>query len=114
MSLRDKRTCPVCRVKFEPTVIWQICDTPKCATVLRVRRFRARKRFGGDDGGGGGGGRQRRLFPKPVLVKPAKPVPMPEPTLFEIETELHATYGGAVEVGRDGSERPIRNVTGIM
>ncbi len=75
-----------------------MCDTRECANVLRVRRCRARKRFGGDDGGGT---RQRRLFPKPLLTKPPKPVPVVEPTLFE--TDLLASFGGAAEYARDGS-----------
>lgn len=113
MSLSAKRTCPVCQLKFDPIVEWQVCDTQKCATVLRVRRFRARKRFGGDDDGGGG--KQRRLFPKPMLAKgkPPRPTPVVEPTLFE--GDLLATIGGSVEY-REGedSPRPIRNIPGIM
>jgi hypothetical protein len=99
MSLRVKRTCPVCQAKFDPIVEWQVCDTRKCTNVLGVRRFRARKRSGGGDDGGG---RQRRLFAKPVLVKakPPKSAPVAEPTLFE--TDLLATFGGAAEYLGDG------------
>lgn len=107
MSLHSKRTCPVCNAKFEPVVEWQVCDTPRCTAVQKMRRFRARKRHGGDDGGGG---RQRRLFPKPILAKPPKAAPVAEPTLFE--TEVQATFAGAVEYALDGASRPIR--TGIM
>jgi hypothetical protein len=65
-----------------------------------VRRFRARKRYGGDDGGGG---KQRALFAKSVLAKakPPKPAPVIEPNLFE--SDLLATFGGGGEYGRDGS-----------
>lgn len=111
MSIQLKRTCPVCQTKFDPVVEWQVCDTPRCTAVLKMRRYRARKKFGGDDGGGGG--RQRRLFPKPMLVKPAKLVPVPQPALFE--TDLLATIGGSVEYkGGEDSPRPIRNIPGIL
>lgn len=72
---------------------------------MRVRRLRERKRYGGGDDGGGGG-RQRRLFPKPALAKPPKPVPVAEPTLFG--SDLLATLGGAVEYGQN-SASPIRD-----
>lgn len=100
MSLSTKRRCPVCEAKFEPLVEWQVCCTPEHGVVLRMRRYRERKRCGGGDDGGGG--RQRRLFPKPLLTKgkPPRPVPVAEPTLFE--TDLLASFGGAVEYGRDG------------
>jgi hypothetical protein len=102
MSLASKRTCPVCREKFDPIVDWQVCCTPDHAVVLRMRRYRARRRAGGGDDGGGGT-RQRRLFPKPLLVKtkPPRPAQVHEPTLFE--TDLLATFGGAVEYAGDGS-----------
>lgn len=118
MSIATKRTCPVCKTKFDPTCEWQVCDTRSCANVLRVRRFRQRKRFGGDDGGPGGG--QRMLFPKTAVAKAkhAKAAPVPEPTLFE--AEMHATFGGAIEfygdaeTGEETGLRPIRGTTGIM
>ena len=102
MSPLAKRTCPVCHVKFEPVVEWQVCDTPRCTAVQKMRRYRARKRCGGGDDGGGG--RQRRLFPKPSLVKakPPKTAPVPEPTLFG-ESDLQASLGGAAEYHGDGS-----------
>jgi|SRR5579864_4880987 len=100
MSLGIKRTCPICQVKFNPVVEWQVCDTERCSSALRMRRFRERKRCGGGDDGGGGG-RQRQLFPKPVLAKPPKVEPAPAPTLFE--NDLLASFGGAVEYAKDGS-----------
>ena len=102
MSIRSKRTCPVCETKFDPTVDWQVCDTPRCTAVLKMRRYRARKRCGGGDDGGGGS-RQRALFAKTAhaKAKPPKPAPVPAPTLFE--TDLLATFGGAVEYARNGS-----------
>jgi hypothetical protein len=101
MSIRSKRTCPVCETKFDPTVDWQVCDTPRCTAVLKMRRYRQRKRCGGGDDGGGG--KQRRLFPKPLLTKakPPKAAPVAEPTLFE--ADLLASFGGAVEFGGNGS-----------
>src|SRR5579863_6647678 len=107
MSLQGKRTCPVCQTKFAPTVDWQVCDTAKCATALRVRRFRARKRCGGGDDGGGPGRRpQLGLFPKPP--KPAKRVRVPEPTLFPDDAGgLLATLGGAVTLGGEDGQVPI-------
>ena len=105
MSLRAKRTCPVCQTKFDPIVEWQVCDTRKCTNVLNVRRFRARKRNGGDDGGGPHGRRaQLGLFPKPPAKAP-KLAPVPEPMLFPTSdgSALVATFGGAAEYRQDGS-----------
>lgn len=105
MSLHSKRVCPICQAKFDPIVDWQVCDTERCAAVLRMRRFRARKRCGGGDDGGGGG--QRRLFPmlvKSKRPKPAKRVHVPEPTLFPDDAGgLLATLGGPIEYEADGS-----------
>jgi predicted nucleic acid-binding Zn ribbon protein len=77
MSIGPKRTCPVCREKYAPIQEWQVCCTPKCANVLRVRRFRARKQGGGDDGGGGGKRRQLALFSKESVS--AKRIKQPRP-----------------------------------
>ena len=100
-----RRICPICQNKFDPTQAHQICCTPTCSNVRRVRLFRARKRFGGDDGGGG---RHRApqlgLFPKLAKAKPPKPARVPAPRLFpEDEGGLIATFGGAVTYGQDGS-----------
>jgi len=43
------RTCPICQIKFDPTRAHQICCTPACSNVSRVRLCRARKRCGGGD-----------------------------------------------------------------
>jgi CGNR zinc finger len=96
------RTCAAddCKMRFEPYSIDQLYCSPQCGNRMRVRRCRSKKRYGGDDGGGG---RQRRLFPKPALVKgkPPKHTPVATPNLFE--TDLLATFGGGVEYGSDGS-----------
>jgi hypothetical protein len=87
--------------EFDPVNPLKKFHSVQCQTRTRLRRWRKSKRCGGGDGGGGG--KQRRLFARPVLAKakPPKHAPVAEPTLFE--TELHATFGGAVEYGQPGS-----------
>lgn len=80
------RACANCQDKFTPRVDWQECCTSQCASALRQRRYRARHRKGGGPKGGGNGGGGGA------------------PTLFDgLDSGLHATIGGAVDYGRDGS-----------
>jgi hypothetical protein len=81
------RTCAAanCIATFELdplNPVKKFCS-PQCATRTRVARKRARDRANGG-GDNGGGGKQRRLLPRPLLVKakPPKSAPAPEPSLF--------------------------------
>jgi hypothetical protein len=105
------RTCAAakCAKRFEPYCIDQIYCSDRCRTRMNVRALRDRRKHGGDPDGGG---RQRRLFPKLLKTKPPQSAPrVPEPTLFE--TEMRATYGGSVEYGKDGSQRPISTIRSL-
>jgi hypothetical protein len=99
-----------CNNRFEPYSIDQIYCSPRCRTRMGVRAFRNRLKHGGDDDGGGG--RQRRLFPKPALLKakPPKAAPVAEPTLFETDLLAQAWQGRRVRAKR--VPRPI--IPGIM
>lgn len=87
---------------------WQEFCSDRCATRVRVRRYRARK-HGGGNGGPSGGKRQPTLFSRSELHrrKPAKSTLAPKPKqdgLFpEDGAALYASFGGAVSYNHDGS-----------
>src|ERR1700691_4158346 len=91
-------------VEYDPLNPLKKFCSRQCGTRTRVRLLRERRRRAGGGPNGGGGRKQRRLFPRPLLTKPPKSVPVAEPTLFE--TDLLATLGGAVEYRGEDYPRP--------
>lgn len=85
--------------EFDPANPLKEYHSIQCQRRMRMRRLRNKNRTDGPSGGG----RQRRLFPNPP--KAAKRVRIPEPVLFPDDgaSGLHATIGGAVEYGQNGS-----------
>lgn len=82
---------------------WQECCTEQHASRVRMRRYRARKRYGDDGGGGPGGKRQPTLFSGSEFQrrKPAKATVIPKPKqdgLFPLDgSGLIAAIGEAID-----------------
>jgi hypothetical protein len=95
--------------EFDPVNPLKKFHSLQCGIRTRVARKRKRDKLGGGDDGGG---RQRRLLPKPLMVKakPVRRVEAPQPTLFERERDLLVSLGGAEEYLEDGTQRPIRDI----
>lgn len=101
-----------CRKPFEPAFGQEQSQkycSQRCATRMRVRICRARKRYGDDGGGGPGGRRQAALFSRSELHrrKPAKSAIKPKPKQDDLFPDdgaaLYASFGGAVSYAQDGS-----------
>jgi hypothetical protein len=98
-----------CKQPFEPVQDFQKYCSSRCASRIRVRLCRQRKRYGGDDGGGPGRKRQPQLFSRSELHtakrKPAKSVIRPKQDgLFPDDGQsLFATLGGAAKYAQDGT-----------
>ena len=61
---------PECGKSFDPIVPHQIFCSTRCATRLRVRLWKAKRRKDGGGGGGNGGGSGPTLFDELVPVDP--------------------------------------------
>src|SRR5579864_6444761 len=87
MLVTRRCALPECGLEFQTDNLRKMHCSKVHANRHQVRLWRARRKNGGGNGGGDGGGGGA-----------------PEPTLFDGQNPgLHASMGGAVEYGQDGS-----------